>query len=157
MRKLTVAKRRFIVGLVALTLLSCTWSIARLNAIDGPVFLGKCYGPDYVFAEFVREHSGLPRENLDLLDAPESVNVYPVAHWTVVDVEVESSYRWVDYIFNDSAAYRVSAEVRVQYTDGHESTLMWRSWRYGQVYAPLVCCRGDGPPGYIEVLDLRTD
>ncbi len=121
-----------------------------------PRFVGDvCYGPEVVISEFMREYGGLPREDVDLLNVPDNLQVDPVASWEVRQIEVRSYRKLWEWLVYGSGAYGIKAEIQVDYRDGTQRRLLWDSWRYGLAYGNLVICRGDGPPGYINVIDLR--
>ncbi len=149
-----------IVTLATCALISVHFAVSAWgdSATDGaPTFIGDCYGPDVILSDIVRERGGLPKESVDLAigeDVPESIHIYPVAGWSVDNVEVGSSFSVLETVLDDDPTYSITATIRVQYADASEGMLRWSSWRYGMAFGSMVMCRGDGPPGRIEFLEV---
>lgn len=111
--------------------------------------------PQIVIETLIRQSGGLPKSSVELLRGwrlPASTVVYPVHNWTVEDVRIGNTASLWQSITDDDPNYFLQAEFDVQYADGSEARLRWRSWRYGLVFCPVVLGYGNGPPGSIEII-----
>ncbi|MGH2524893.1 MAG: hypothetical protein ACRDH2_20490, partial [Anaerolineales bacterium] len=107
----------------------------------------------------IQQTGGLPKSSVEILpgaNVPTSTPVYPVTTWKIVRMRVSDNQPLWNSIRDDDPTFGVEMDIQVQYADGNQGILRWRTWRYGLLICPLVIAYGDGPPGRIELVDLST-
>lgn len=161
MRRYTVA--RLGAGIAMVMACTCIFLLATVNAqCQSPTFIGEYYGPERILSEVIQKNGGLPKADTEItieMGTWEAVDVYPITDWRVAPPQVTSVTSILANLLDDDPTYSISANVNVQYADGSEGVLRWRSWRYGSALCPVlpvVIGRGDGPPGEIQVLRLSN-
>ena len=103
-----------------------------------------------------RRNFNLPLENADLsftTTASAAVPNAKVVEWQMTDARAVNSRPPASSLFDDDPTYRLTATLHVTHENGHESVILWESWRYGVVVGPLIISMGDGPPGFISVVE----
>lgn len=126
---------------------------------QSPLFIGAHYGPDASWVvSLVQQLGGLPKSSVEVspeLNLSQPVSIYPVVSWEILRVSVQDNQPLWNRIRDDDPTYGIAVDLRVHYADGSRSVLRWKTWRYGMVLCPVVLGYGDGPPGRIELIDLK--
>lgn len=126
---------------------------------ESPLFIGAHYGPDALsVASLIQRAGGLPKSNAEVksgLNFSQAVSIYPVSRWEIEKVSVWDKQPLWNRISDDDPTYGIAVDLRVHYANGGRGVLRWNTWRYGLVLCPFVLGYGDGPPGRLELIDLK--
>lgn len=124
---------------------------------QSPLFVGAHSNPGISSVTSMIQHlGGLPQSSMDLgSELSESVNIYPVASWEIMKLSLWDDQPLLNRINDDDPTYGIAVDIQVHFADGHVGLLRWTAWRYGLMLCPIILTYGDGPPGRIELLDLK--
>lgn len=147
------------VGVVLLAICTALVRLPQSGYCRSPLFIGAHYGPDASsVASLIQQAGGLPKSNAEVkpgLNFSQAVSIYPVSRWEIEKVSVWDKQPLWNRISDDDPTYGIAVDLRVHYGDGGRGVLRWNTWRYGLVLCPFVLGYGDGPPGRIELIDLK--
>lgn len=110
--------------------------------------------PELIVNDLIAELGGLPKTDLDIYEARNSVKsvtaIYPVKDWSVELSRVARTPHLA--LFDDDPTYNQDFIIHVMFADGDTAVLHWSSWSYGIVACPFVISLGSGPPGVLQAI-----